>query len=272
MSQLLQLAKQGDANAIAVLINKSLNLERITAKVRRRDNLLQIVLESSEVPDQNRLVEIIQSGIVKLEVSGINTLEIFGRKTGEKGPAWGRKVSLTTQKISATSNPQPQKQDTVSPKLTEGTGLKQQVPTWIVITLGSVFSLGFLGFAYSQINPSDQSSLVVSDSSPSPITKSSPLPSVALMRISDIAGKTPEQVSTVLGLPTKTEMVKPSRTPCPCTLHYYKGEIVEIVFMNGKADWISVNLPASQVDTSGSYLSVQQFENPTYTYVKVRTD
>jgi hypothetical protein len=34
--------------------------------------------------------------------------------------------------------------------------------------------------------------------------------------------------------------------------------------MEGKADWITVNLPPSQVDTSGSYSSVQQFDNPTY--------
>ncbi|MBH8555729.1 hypothetical protein I8751_25965 [Nostocaceae cyanobacterium CENA357] len=48
---ILALAKQGDANAIAVLINNSLKEKRIVGKVTRKEDCLQIILESSEVPN-----------------------------------------------------------------------------------------------------------------------------------------------------------------------------------------------------------------------------
>jgi hypothetical protein len=93
-----------------------------------------------------------------------------------------------------------------------------------------------------------------------------------LIKISDIAGRTPDEVSKILDSPTSKETVNPSRTPCPCEKNIYKDGKIEIVYMNEKADWITVNLPASKVDISGSYLSVQQFDNPTYTYVKAITN
>lgn len=111
---------------------------------------------------------------------------------------------------------------------------------------------------------------IVEQSSPSvSISSSQALPAI---KISDIAGNTPDVVAKVLGSPTSTETVNPSRTPCPCEKRIYKNGEIEIVFMEGKADWITVNLPPSQVDTSGSYSSVQQFDNPTYTYIKVKTN
>lgn len=111
---------------------------------------------------------------------------------------------------------------------------------------------------------------VVEQSSPSvPLSSSQAFPA---LKISDIAGNTPDVVAKVLGSPTSTETVNPSRTPCPCEKQIYKNGEIEIVFIEGRADWITINLPASQVDTSGSYSSVQQFDNPTYTYIKVKTN
>lgn len=51
----LQLAKQGDANAIADIINLSLSKE-ITAKVSLKDSCLRVMLDSATVPDQSTLV------------------------------------------------------------------------------------------------------------------------------------------------------------------------------------------------------------------------
>jgi hypothetical protein len=90
------------------------------------------------------------------------------------------------------------------------------------------------------------------------------------VKVSDFAGKSMQQVEKVLGKSTAKESVKPSRTPCPCDKLSYRNGQVQIVFMNGKADWITVNLPPSQVDTSGSFLSVSKFDN--YVYVKKSTD
>ena len=68
-----------------------------------------------------------------------------------------------------------------------------------------------------------------------------PIQARTVINIPDIAGKTPEQVAKILGKATKTKMVKPSRTPCPCPKHIYKNGAVEVMFIGGRADWITVN-------------------------------
>ncbi len=49
---LLELAKQGDAQAIASVINYLLKPKNITAKVVLKNNCLQVMLESVQVPEQ----------------------------------------------------------------------------------------------------------------------------------------------------------------------------------------------------------------------------
>jgi hypothetical protein len=90
----LQLAKQGNPNAIAALINRSLNSQGITAKVIRKDDCLRVLLESNEVPKQNNLSAFIHNGVLKLEIPEINTLQVFGRQTGEQVPAWSQTINL----------------------------------------------------------------------------------------------------------------------------------------------------------------------------------
>jgi hypothetical protein len=59
--------------------------------------------------------------------------------------------------------------------------------------------------------------------------------------IRSIAGKTLAQIEKVLGKPTASTSVKPSRTPCPCDKLTYRNGQVEIVFMHDKSDWITIN-------------------------------
>ncbi|MCT7967037.1 hypothetical protein NG799_11885 [Laspinema sp. D1] len=47
---LLELAKQGDAKAIATLMNRKLQPKGITAKASMKNDCLQIMLESAQVP------------------------------------------------------------------------------------------------------------------------------------------------------------------------------------------------------------------------------
>lgn len=63
----------------------------------------------------------------------------------------------------------------------------------------------------------------------------------AVIQIPNIAGQSQEQVANILGKPTKSEIVKASRTPCPCPKNSYLNGKVEIVFIRGRADWITVN-------------------------------
>jgi hypothetical protein len=48
---LLELAKQGNAKAIATLINRQLQPKGITAKAAFKDGCLQIMLESAHISD-----------------------------------------------------------------------------------------------------------------------------------------------------------------------------------------------------------------------------
>ena len=62
-----------------------------------------------------------------------------------------------------------------------------------------------------------------------------------LINIPAIAGKTQNEVSSVLGSPSLSQTVNPSRTNCPCPKNLYQAGKYEIVFMNGVADWITIN-------------------------------
>lgn len=61
-------------------------------------------------------------------------------------------------------------------------------------------------------------------------------------------------VATVLGAPSKVEVVRPNNTPCqsePCQKAIYQKGKYEIVFINGLADWITINKTlAYRFDTS----------------------
>lgn len=90
----LELVKQGNLDAISALINRSLSSKGISAKVKRRDDCLQIMLESDQIPNQQNLTRFIQNGISKLEIQNIKTIQIFGRILGDEIPAWSQIIAL----------------------------------------------------------------------------------------------------------------------------------------------------------------------------------
>lgn len=59
----------------------------------------------------------------------------------------------------------------------------------------------------------------------------------------DIAGHTPEEVEKILGKGKFEENINDKKANCTgnnCPQYNYKGDI-DIVFINGKADWITIN-------------------------------
>jgi hypothetical protein len=93
---LLKLAKKGNAKALTAILNQSLQPQNITAKVNRKDDYLQILLESAQTPDQEAMVSFIRKGLIKLEIESIQTVKVYGRKTGEESPAWSKKFELVS--------------------------------------------------------------------------------------------------------------------------------------------------------------------------------
>ncbi|GAA4028758.1 hypothetical protein GCM10022409_11070 [Hymenobacter glaciei] len=66
----------------------------------------------------------------------------------------------------------------------------------------------------------------------------------ALINISDIAGKSLAGVEKKLGKPDNVEKARPSGTPCTngeCKKAFFQGGHYEVLFINGKADWITIN-------------------------------
>jgi hypothetical protein len=93
---LLKLAKKGNAKALTAILNQSLQPKSVTAKVNRKDDYLQILLESAQTPDQEAMVSFIRKGLIKLEIESIQTVKVYGRKTGEESPAWSKKFELVS--------------------------------------------------------------------------------------------------------------------------------------------------------------------------------
>jgi hypothetical protein len=88
-----ELAKQSNPKALATLINQSLKPKNITAKVGVKNDCIQILLESEQVPNQEVMVSFIRKRLVELEVS-LNTVKVYARKLGEEKPAWNRTFEL----------------------------------------------------------------------------------------------------------------------------------------------------------------------------------
>ena len=110
---LRQLAKQGNPKALATIINQSLKPKSVTAKVGLKDDCLQVLLESAEIPNQQAMVSFIRNGLTRLEVESIRTVKVYGRKLGEELPAWNQSFEMMPQ-VEIPSIPEPIELETPS--------------------------------------------------------------------------------------------------------------------------------------------------------------
>lgn len=91
---ILELAKQGDTQAIASLMNRHLYPKGITAKVAFKDACLEVILESAQVPNQQILVAFVRKGLTALGAAPIERVKVDGQQTGEEFPAWSKEFDL----------------------------------------------------------------------------------------------------------------------------------------------------------------------------------
>ncbi|MEH1908791.1 MAG: hypothetical protein V7L05_03795 [Nostoc sp.] len=103
---ILELAKQGDTNAINTLVSQWLNLPIITPKTSFKQNCLQIMLESIEVPVQQLVVPVICDGLISLGIQSFKSVKIYGRVTGEDFPDWQQEIELEALVNSSVLTPQ----------------------------------------------------------------------------------------------------------------------------------------------------------------------
>lgn len=99
-SNLLELAKQGEPNAIAALMNAVLSPKGITARAGMDEDCLCIFLESQKPLNQETLVTFIQKGLLELGNDSIRSVRAQGKRIGEEGFAWTREFSLRSSESS----------------------------------------------------------------------------------------------------------------------------------------------------------------------------
>jgi hypothetical protein len=65
-----------------------------------------------------------------------------------------------------------------------------------------------------------------------------------IIDLKTIIGKSETEIEKVLGKAENSEKVSPNNTPCkdiPCNKKSYQKNKFEIVFIDGKSDWITIN-------------------------------
>ncbi|WP_377476454.1 MAG: CapA family protein [Microcoleus anatoxicus] len=97
MSQqdIVNLAKEGDAKAIAFLISQALQSFGVTAKASRENNTLHLLLEGEKLPAQDACIRVAVKGLQRLQPNHLYSLTIYGRQNGEQWPAWTQNLELT---------------------------------------------------------------------------------------------------------------------------------------------------------------------------------
>ena len=159
----LKLAKQGDTQAIGILINRSLQPKGINAKIAFKNSCLKVMLESTLVPEQQVLVEFIRRGITGLNISSVKIVQVYGRQTGEDFPAWSQEFTLAEElppssnssEIKLTNSPtKKQSTDKSSEYYQSISGKKQHDPK--VVILSALWNFckwyisGFTGKSYEE--------------------------------------------------------------------------------------------------------------------------
>ncbi|GAB4382627.1 MAG: hypothetical protein Kow00121_43180 [Elainellaceae cyanobacterium] len=92
-SSVLQLARQGDADAIARLLNQALEPRGVRVRTLREQNCLHVLLEAANVPNQ-QLARVVRGGITCLGTQSIHLLRVYGRKRSQTLPAWTEEWNL----------------------------------------------------------------------------------------------------------------------------------------------------------------------------------
>jgi hypothetical protein len=92
--ELVDLAKQGDGEAIAALLQNVMGDRDLVVKAHQRDDTLHILLEAELVPEQANAVRHIRQTLTDLGLALTKTVKIYGRQQGEQKPAWATTIEI----------------------------------------------------------------------------------------------------------------------------------------------------------------------------------
>ncbi|MDF0556218.1 CapA family protein [Kamptonema sp. UHCC 0994] len=92
--EILTLAKEGDATAIAFLISQALGTKGIAVKATRQNTCLHLLLEAEPLPAQDACIRVIVKGLLRLEPAQIYSIKVYGRRTSQQLAGWTQIVEL----------------------------------------------------------------------------------------------------------------------------------------------------------------------------------
>ncbi|MBE9100590.1 retropepsin-like aspartic protease family protein [Vacuolonema iberomarrocanum] len=150
----LRLARAGDPEAIAQLLNHALKPKAIKAKVTRGGDRLKVMLEGASVPDETAMVAYLRKSLTRLGATGLNGVQVYGRQAFAAKPAWMQQFTLTPPSssperfVSATSKspkavpsrPRSTPESHSKPKSTVATSTSQQLQ----IAFGAIAAIIFM--------------------------------------------------------------------------------------------------------------------------------
>lgn len=105
-----ELAKQGNPQAIASLLDIQLRSAGISTTANLSGDCLEIMLEADRIPDREQSIELIRNELASLQPESIRTVKIEGRENGQLAAAWLEEFSLdasTFSKLTFAGEPAP---------------------------------------------------------------------------------------------------------------------------------------------------------------------
>ncbi|MDX2215205.1 MAG: choice-of-anchor D domain-containing protein [Oculatellaceae cyanobacterium bins.114] len=101
----LQLAKQGDAEAIAALVNRALQPQNIwVAAVSVEGDRLHLVLESAQAPAQETVVPFIRQSLNQLGSEAFRAVVLYGKSQSQSTQLWEQEIVLEVLARSSTKD------------------------------------------------------------------------------------------------------------------------------------------------------------------------
>jgi hypothetical protein len=89
------------APIVAQLLNRYLKPQGTIAKVLQRDRRLQVLLESIDVPQRERLLPWIKQAIEAMRLQPVDVVQIFARRAGDQNCAWTETYVVRSHKLMA---------------------------------------------------------------------------------------------------------------------------------------------------------------------------
>jgi hypothetical protein len=127
LASLLPFVKQGNPVAIALLINHTLRPHGVRAHVRRRENVLHILLEADVPPTPHQAIPFIGNGLSLFTIEPIYWVRIYGRRQGDRWPQWQKTVQLKPLKGGSSVLEAAQSSQTIVPQDTVGDSAENQM-------------------------------------------------------------------------------------------------------------------------------------------------